>query len=197
MTEKNYILSFLLIIFVGISALETLAQTKKPTPKPTVKVKETATPKTSAPDNRDAKSNEKLSVISEGRGIEGIVVGKSTKKDVEKKFGTEYRWDKHKKYSYQMTYYRRGVSFYICQSDPQQKVFVIEIRAPYKAKTSKGIILGKSTVEDIQKKYGKSKSGLEYRGINFYYNRVGNKKIVSNIDIVENSGIRQCKVSKK
>ena len=95
-----------------------------------------------------------------------------------------------------MNYYRLGVAFYICQSDPKKEIFVIEMKAPYKAKTSKGIIMGKSTLEDVEKKYGKLKSGLEYRGISFYYNKVEGKNVISEIDVTEKRGIRQCKVGK-
>ena len=138
----------------------------------------------------------KISVIKEGVGIEGIAVGKSTMKDVEKKFGRDYNWIVNKKYSYQMSYPQLGLSFYICQSDPRREIFVIEIKAPYQAKTSRGVVLRQSTVEDIERFYGKLKSGLEYRGVSFYYNRVGGKKIVTTIDVTENAGIRQCRESK-
>jgi hypothetical protein len=138
----------------------------------------------------------KVSVIKEGVGIEGLVVGKSTMKDVEKKFGKDYNWIVNKKYSYQMTYPKLGLSFYMCQSDPRREIFVIEIKAPYQAKTSRGVVLRQSTVEDIERIYGKLKSGLEYRGISFYYNRVGGKRIVTTIDVTENAGIRQCRENK-
>jgi hypothetical protein len=143
----------------------------------------------------DAKAQENYNVIKEGRGMSGITVGRSTMDDVIKKFGKEYRWVVNKKYSYQMTY-RNGLSFYICQSDKKKQVFVIEIRQPYKAKTSKGIILGKSTLADVHKAYGKLKSGTEYRGISFYYKEIGKKNIITSMDVTENSGIRQCKVGK-
>ncbi|HEY0048403.1 MAG TPA: hypothetical protein VGB68_03900 [Pyrinomonadaceae bacterium] len=141
-------------------------------------------------------STPKLNVAKEGVGIEGIVVGKSTMDDVIKRFGRDYNWTTNKKYSYQMTYPKLGLSFYICQADKRKEIFVIEIKSPYRAKTSRGVVLGQSTVEDIEKTYGKLKSGLEYRGISFYYNRVGRKRIVSSIDVTENSGIRQCKENK-
>lgn len=142
------------------------------------------------------KTPPKLNVIFEGFGVEGIVVGKSTIADVEKKFGKDYNWITNKKYSYQMAYPKLGLSFYICQADKRKEIFVIEIKAPYRAKTSRSVVLGQSTVEDIEKIYGKLKSGLEYRGISFYYNRVGKKRVVSTIDVTENSGIRQCKENK-
>lgn len=143
-----------------------------------------------------AKSQENYNLIKEGKGMSGITIGRSTMDDVIKKFGKEYKWIVNKKYSYQMNYYRLGLAFYICQSDKKKQIFVMEMKAPYKAKTSKGIIMGKSTLEDVQKKYGKLKSGLEYRGVSFYYNKVDGKNIITEIDITENAGIRQCKVGK-
>jgi hypothetical protein len=135
----------------------------------------------------------KLNVIREGVGVEGIVVGKSTMTDVEKKFGKDYDWITNKKYSYQMTYAKLGLSFYICQADKRKEIFVIEIKPPYRGKTSRNVVLGQSTLADIEKAYGKlPKSGLEYSGISFYYRRVGNKRIVSTIDVTEISGMRQC-----
>ena len=140
-------------------------------------------------DAQKNKSNYK--VAKEGIGVEGITVGKSTKRDVEKKFGKNYKWVKNKNYSFQMVY-RGGISFYICQTDKRQEIFDIEMRAPYKAKTSKGIVLRESTLEDIEKIYGKSKDGLRYRGVEFYYNKIKGKNIVTVIDIVEPTGLRQC-----
>lgn len=190
--RRKQMLILILTVISGFLVFDTKAQTKKPTPKTVTKVKEAAKKET----KKETKKVEKFNVVKEGNGIEGISVGKSSKEDVEKKFGKEYRWEINKKYSFQMTYYKRGLSFYICQSDAGKKVFAIEIKSPYRAKTSKGIILRESTVEDIERIYGKAKSGLEHKGVNFYYNRIGNQKIVTEIDVVENSGIRQCKVNK-
>jgi hypothetical protein len=142
---------------------------------------------------QSTKQTNKIKVVTEGVGFDGIRVGKSTQADVVKKFGKNYKFKTHKKYSYQMIY-PGGLSFYICQSDKRQQIFDIELRAPFEAQTSKGIILGKSTLEDIYKTYGeKSKDkGLQYRGVSFYYAKSKGKNIVTVIDIVENSGIRQC-----
>lgn len=140
-----------------------------------------------------SQQKDEYKVAKEGVGIEGIIVGKSTMQDVIKKFGRDYKWIAHKKYSYQMAY-PNGLSFYICQSDKKREIFDIEIKPPYKAKTSRGIILGVSTVEDVYRIYGRSSSGLEYRGVNFYYTNRGGRKVITTIDIVENSGLRQCKV---
>lgn len=157
----------------------------------------------SAQKNKTAAQQQKLNVVREGVGIEGIVVGKSTMDDVVKKFGKDYKWTAHKKYSFSMSYPNLGLTFYMCQADKRKQIFDIEIRRPYRAKTSRGIILGQSTVADIYKIYGKSRGGgggtgaasdedLEFRGVSFFYNTIRGKKVVTVIDIVESSGIRQC-----
>ncbi len=134
----------------------------------------------------------KLNIVKEGVGIEGIKVGRSTSADVVKKFGKRYRREVNKKYSNQMTYDRLGLSFYTCQSDKRSVIFLIEIKAPYKAKTSRGVTLGLSTKEETEKIYGKPSEGFEYRGINFYYNKYGKRNLITGIDIKERSGMRQC-----
>lgn len=141
-------------------------------------------------------TKQKIKVVKEGVGFDGIVVGKSTDGDVVKKFGKSFKLKKHKKYSYQMIY-PNGVSFYYCQSDRRRQIFDIELREPFEGKTSRGITLGKSTLEDIQKIYGKNRDGgLQYRGVSFYYDKRKGKNIVTVIDIVESSGIRQCDENK-
>lgn len=139
-----------------------------------------------------AQTAKPLNVIKEGVGIEGIKVGKSTSKDVLKKFGSRPRRELNKKYSGQLTYDRLGLSFYYCQSDKKETIFLIEIKAPYKGKTSKGVILGQSTKEETEKIYGKPRNGFEYKGVNFYYNRYGRRNVISEIDVVESKGLRQC-----
>ena len=138
----------------------------------------------------------KANVVKEGVGIEGIKVGRSTSADVIKKFGKRYRREVNKKYSEQLTYDKRGLSFYFCQSDKKKEIFLIEIKSPYKAKTARGVTLGKSTKEETEKIYGKPREGFQYKGINFYYNKYGKKNLISEIDVLENSGVRQCKGSK-
>jgi hypothetical protein len=136
-------------------------------------------------------------VIKEGAGVEGIRVGKSSMDDVIKKFGKGYIWEANKKYSYQMNYPEQGLAFYMCQSDKRKQIFLIEIKGPYKAKTSRGVILGKSTKEETEKIYGKPRDGFEYRGVSFYYNKIGKRNIISEIDVTETSGLRQCKTDLK
>ncbi len=135
-------------------------------------------------------------VIREGVGIDGIAVGRSTSADVIKKYGKAYRWEVNKKYSFQMTYPERGLSFYFCQNDKREGIFLIEIKAPFRGKTANGVTLAKSTKEETEKIYGKPKEGFQYPGIHFYYNRYGNRNLITEIDIIEKSGIRQCDAKK-
>ncbi len=137
-------------------------------------------------------SKQKIKVVKEGIGFDGIVVGRSTENDVVKKLGKNFKLKKHKKYSAQMIY-PNGASFYYCLSDKRRQIFDIELREPFEGKTSRGITLGKSTLEDVQKIYGKNRDGgLQYRGVSFYYDKRKGKNIVTVIDIVESRGIRQC-----
>jgi hypothetical protein len=171
-------LGLLLCFFIGF----TEAQSKKPTTKKT----------------------ENYKTAREGVGVDGITVGRSTADEVIKKFGKNYVKKTYGKYSFSLNYSKLGMVFYYCQTDKKKEIFDIELRAPYKAKTSKGIILGKSTVEDVRKIYGKSRgqaSGekeedLEYAGVSFFSQKIGGKKIITVIDIVEAGGIRQCKEAK-
>ena len=175
-----------------VKQTKTVTKAKTTTPaKTTPSGKATAKAKSAAP----AKAGS-LKIIKEGVGIEGIAVGKSTSGDVVKKFGKVYRWEVNKKYSNQMTYDNAGVSFYFCQNDKREEIFLIEIKSPFNGKTSRGVTLGKSTLEDTQKIYGKPTEGTQYKGIHFYYNRYGKRNLISEIDIVENTGLRQCDAKK-
>ncbi len=144
----------------------------------------------------NAQASKPLKVIREGVGIDGIVVGRSTSADVIKKYGKVYRWEINKKYSYQMTYSELGLSFYLCQNDKREEIFLIEIKSPFKGKTSKGVTLARSTKEETEKIYGKPKEGFQYPGIHFYYNKYGNRNLITEIDIVEKTGLRQCDAKK-
>ena len=166
------------ILIVGLLSIAANGQTKK-----------------KIPPNPKVKPKIQYQTARRGIGVEGVTVGKSTKKDIEKKFGKKYKWTANKKYSYQMTY-PNGLSFYICQADKKQEIFDIEMRSPYQVKTAKGIVLRQSTLEDVKKIYGTAKDGLRYRGIEFYYEKLGGKNIITVIDIVENDGLRQCRENK-
>lgn len=131
-------------------------------------------------------------IAKAGVGIDGLRIGRSTRADVIKKYGRGFKTIKHGRYSTQIKY-RNGMSFYYCQKDKRQQIFDIELRSPARVKTAKGLVLGKSTVGEAKRKYGKPlNDGLQFRGIEFYYNSYKNKKVITVIDIVERGGMREC-----
>lgn len=113
-------------------------------------------------------------VVSPGNGAEGIQVGQSTEQDVVTKYGNQYQKIKHLNYSYQLKYPELDMSFYYCQNDPLKKLFTIEY---LQGSTNDGIIIGKSTLADVQnlhkeiKDYTDCDSGLcayQYDGITYF-----------------------------
>jgi hypothetical protein len=125
-----------------------------------------------------------MQILLPGRGIENYVtVGATTKTEITTKFGTAYKEEKHyttaigtgtrQLFSIERSYARQGISFYFYPD--RDTVFCIRVRAPYKAKTDKGIIAGTSTMRDVRKAYGAAefytadnRMMLEYPGIKFY-----------------------------
>jgi len=132
----------------------------------------------------------------EGIGVKGIIVGNSTKDDVIKKFGKNYKMITYESYSKQLQYKEIGLSFFYCRSDNAQKIFSIEMRKPFDVTTGKGIVLGKSTVADVIRQYGESEteesiSWLEYTGVDFRnvnlvtneINFLNNEMVINEINI--------------
>jgi len=144
----------------------------------------------------EAQKKSSYKIAKAGVGIDGIRVGRSTRADILRKYGRKFKTIKHYSdsslYSIQMKY-KNGMSFYYCKKDKKQQIFDIELRSPAKVKTAKGLVLSKSTVAEARKKYGKPRKGLQFRGIEFYYNTYRGKKVITVIDIVEKRGMRQCK----
>ena len=108
--------------------------------------------------------------IKDGVGIGGVAVGVSTAADVEARYGTKYELLNRNDYSYRMDYADMGLAFYYCYKDEQKRVFLVEA---HQGVTSKGIVVGKSTLNDVLKLYGEQKGVshsyiYEYEGIQFY-----------------------------
>jgi hypothetical protein len=117
-----------------------------------------------------------------GKGIEGYVtVGASTSSEIKTKFGTAYKEVNHYTelggsktvFSVERQYARQGISFYF--RPESDTVFCVKVKAPYKAKTDKGITLGVSTMQEVRSTYGPADfyadgpdMFLEYAGIKFY-----------------------------
>ena len=115
--------------------------------------------------------------IFEGVGIENIVVGQSSKSNVIAILGEPYRLIEHNTYSFEMTYEKLGLSFYYRYEDPQETIFCISIRPPFIGMTTKGIVLGESTMQDVVATYGQptwrtsdvsETWSSEYPGIEFH-----------------------------
>lgn len=125
---------------------------------------------------------ETTQLLIPGKGIEGYVtVGATTSTEIKTKFGSAYKEVKHYSelngtktlFSVERQYPKQGVSFYFPPDD--DTVFCVKVRAPYKGKTDKGIVLGTSTLQDVRDAYGAadfyaddSNMFLEYPGIKFY-----------------------------
>src|SRR5437588_9311620 len=129
--------------------------------------------------------SEQWTFITEGVGISDILIGKSTKSDVLARYGDRYKLIKHNKYSVEMEYADLGLSFYYCLKDKEKKIFLVEV---HHGTTSKGIVIGQSTLQDVLDKYGEPESTdccdaepfvYEYKGVQFYLksiSREGEKK---------------------
>lgn len=118
--------------------------------------------------------------ITAGKSVGNIVLGKSTKADIIREYGSNFKQIDHKKYSSQLIYKHLGLSVYWYQKDTSKKVFSIHIEPPFKAVTKKGITLGKSRLKDVFRAYGsrkatytKSHQYYTYPGITFYATRGG------------------------
>lgn len=119
-------------------------------------------------------------VIIDGHGLESFEIDKTRAKDVIKKLGRQFTEIKHKEHSVQLYYQDLGVSFYYMQGDNTQEIFSIVFSKPFNGRTSKGIVLGQSTMEDVIKTYGEPDWSTcdncdfwtsEYEGIQFSVER--------------------------
>jgi len=111
-----------------------------------------------------------LGPIKDGLGVGEILIGVSSVADVEARYGMKYQLINKNDYSYRMEYADLGLAFYYCYKDEKKRVFLVEV---HHGVTSKGIIVGKSTLKDVFTLYGEQSSGgkpyiYEYKGIQFY-----------------------------
>jgi hypothetical protein len=125
-------------------------------------------------------------LIKEGVGIREIRVGQSNKSDVVAAYGKNFMLIKHNKYSKEIRYEHLGLSFFYCYNDRKKKIFSIGIKKPYQGKTSKGFLIGDSTLEDVIRLYGKAEEvttdmfdawNYRYSGVRFQIEFVPLKEI--------------------
>ncbi|NIM92900.1 MAG: hypothetical protein GTO18_04220 [Anaerolineales bacterium] len=127
------------------------------------------------PPNKDISAT-----LQEGVGVKDIAIGSSSRSDVIKSFGDDFRATHLKEYSVELAYEELGLSFYYLQDDPKELIFSIVAKPPFAGKTSKGIGVGNSTMEDVVAAYGKpnywdaaleGKYTITYNGVWFRIDR--------------------------
>lgn len=125
--------------------------------------------------------------VAAGLGIDGITVGYSTKNSVTSKYGDDYALIEHNHYSYEIRYRDTGMSFWYRYEDPEQRIFSIGLRPESRAFTGQGIVVGRSSLQDVFNAYGKSESSttsaeetwfFEYPGIKFHIEHKSSDKSV-------------------
>ena len=117
-----------------------------------------------------SRTQSQLGPIKDGIGIGDILIGVSSAADVEARYGMKYKLINKNDYSYRMEYADLGLAFYYCYKDEKKRVFLVEM---HHGVTSKGIIVGESTLKDVFRLYGEQSNGgqsdiYEYKGIQFY-----------------------------
>ncbi|HJP95423.1 MAG TPA: hypothetical protein VJ875_25975 [Pyrinomonadaceae bacterium] len=124
-----------------------------------------------------AQAQRRAVYVTAGLGVEGITVGYSTKNSVTSKYGNDYALLEYNNYSYEIKYNDTGMSFWYRHDDPEQKIFSIGFRPESGAFTGRGIVVGRSTLQDVFNAYGKSEFSttsaeetwfVEYQGIKFH-----------------------------
>ena len=94
-------------------------------------------------------------IILEGVGINQVIVGKTTANELKDLFGTSYNIIRHDNDNVEIFYPQKGISFYY--NDGTEKIIdYILVKIPFNGKTTKGIIINQSTVQDVENLYGEA-----------------------------------------
>lgn len=124
-----------------------------------------------APSATVSQTQSQLGRIKDGIGLGEILIGVSNAADVEARYGMKYKLINKNDYSYRMDYADLGLAFYYCLKDEKKRIFLVEL---HQGVSSKGIIIGQSTLRDVFRLYGEQSIGEdqsdihEYKGIQFY-----------------------------
>jgi hypothetical protein len=103
-----------------------------------------------------ADDREGRELISEGLGVRGVYVGRSTADDVAATYGKDFELVEQGAQSSEMKYAALGLSFYYCRDDARKRITRVECRAPFRGFTARGVIMGESSARDVLKAYGQS-----------------------------------------
>jgi hypothetical protein len=114
----------------------------------------------------DARTRE---LISEGLSVGRIYVGRSTAADVADVYGKTFETVEHGAQPSELRYASLGLSFYYCREDEQKRIVRVEARPPFEGFTARGIILGKSTLNDVLKAYGQSEPKSSAANDSWFY----------------------------
>ncbi|UPY79412.1 hypothetical protein FH581_011405 [Leptospira weilii] len=98
--------------------------------------------------------NSSIVTIKDGVGILDLVIDRNEFSEVESKFGNQYVRN-HFNFKYLEIHYESlGLSFIF--DHHSEEIHEIRIQPPFRAITSKGIVLGKSTLQEAMDIYGKA-----------------------------------------
>jgi len=116
-----------------------------------------------------------------GKGVGGIVVGKSSRRDVPAVYGDDFELVRLRVSRFVMDYKKLGIAFEYNPKDINEIIQTIVFNQDFNGQTAKGIVMNKSVEQDVIDAYGKltlrrisanSKHlrGVEVFGTKFYYN---------------------------
>lgn len=121
-----------------------------------------------------ADDREGRELISEGLGVRGVYVGRSTADDVAATYGKDFELVEQGAQVSEMKYAALGLSFFYCRDDARKRITRVECRAPFRGFTARGVVMGESSARDIVKAYGQSEPSAageawaySYPGIRF------------------------------
>ena len=103
-----------------------------------------------------ADDREGRELISEGLGVRGVYVGRSTADDVAAAYGKDFELVEGGAQSAEMKYAALGLSFFYCRDDARKRITRVECRAPFRGFTARGVVMGESSARDVVKAYGEA-----------------------------------------
>jgi hypothetical protein len=113
--------------------------------------------------------------IRPGVGVGPLVVGQSTAAEVEAWLGLDREETRHTDYSIESRYLWAGIATYVCQEDPKERVFVIELTEPFAGETPEGFAIGRTRLGEVVDRLGEGTWNtvgdtpwMSYRGISFH-----------------------------
>jgi hypothetical protein len=93
-------------------------------------------------------------LVKEGIGFDNVILYRTTKSEIYKLFGTDYKQIIHNKYSIEDYYEKLGISFYHSSYNKKRRIEFINFNRNFYGKTSKGFDIQSMTFNDLLKIYG-------------------------------------------